>query len=71
MKPIFCKRCRAGSESSTCCACGRPACRHFSRLLLRADVGGLGPELRICGPCNLSVHRAARQPFRKPSRLRN
>ena len=35
--------------------CGRVACVHFSRKIWR--------EFRLCGPCNLDLHRRARAEY--------
>jgi hypothetical protein len=58
-KEILCRRCVAILDAGgnwrggDCSACGRLSCLHLSRKIWR--------EIRLCGPCNLELHRLARE----------
>jgi hypothetical protein len=57
MKPVICKRCAGVVGIIACLACGRLACRHLSRRLWLSHDG---TDYRLCGTCNLQLHRLAR-----------
>ena len=61
MKDAICKRCNADPKTARyTCKCGRTTCVHLS--VVKVTPGFFGDKKhRICGPCNLAAHRAAKK----------